>query len=139
MATYTFDTSAVIAHLREEPGGERVRELLRAARDGDDVHIYVPFIAIMEMQYKFMRDLPAERVRYWTNVVTNWPVEVVESSLEWSWRAAEVKSAGRLSLADAWVASLALTQDSELVHKDPEFESVDRLRDIKLPYDRDVA
>ena len=138
MATYTFDTSAVIAHLREEPGGERVRDLLRAARDGEDVRIYLPFVAIMEMQYKFMRDLPEERVRYWTNVVRNWPVEIVESSPEWSWLAAEIKSAGRLSLADAWMASLALMNDSELVHKDPEFESVDQLRDVRLPYDRDA-
>jgi predicted nucleic acid-binding protein len=52
---------------------------------------------------------------------------------------ARIKAWGRISLADAWVAALALLNDAELVHKDPEFDSVLGLRALKLPYDRDDA
>jgi predicted nucleic acid-binding protein len=47
--------------------------------------------------------------------------------------AAEVKSRGGLSVADAWIASLALLHDAELVHKDPEFDAVEGLRAHRLP------
>jgi len=45
-----------------------------------------------------------------------------------------VKAKTSLSVADAWIASLALLHQAELVHKDPEFESVPDLPMTKLPY-----
>ena len=49
-------------------------------------------------------------------------------------KAAEIKARFRLSLADAWIAASALLLDAVLVHKDPEFERVDDLRQELLPY-----
>ena len=53
---------------------------------------------------------------------------VVESDPDWRSAAAGVKSRGRISIADAWVASLALMRDAKLVHKDPEFDAVEELK-----------
>ena len=59
-------------------------------------------------------------------------VSVIESNPGWGVLAADVKSRGGLSLADAWIASLALMHDAELVHKDPEFDRVEGLRSFRL-------
>ncbi len=138
MAVYTLDTSAVLAVLKRERDYEKVADLLRSARARDDVRILVPFVALMEVQYKLLQEIPESDVAYWLNVVRAWPIEVIESSPDWGSEAARVKAMSHVSLADAWVASLALIEDAELLHKDPEFEDVAGLRMIKLTYDRDA-
>jgi len=42
-------------------------------------------------------------------------------------RAAQIKSGGRISVADSWIGATASVYGATLVHKDPEFEP---LRDI---------
>jgi predicted nucleic acid-binding protein len=118
-----------------EPGFELVQSILHEAEDGE-VRVLVPFIAMMEVEYQFRRDLEEGEVEYWLGVIMNWPIEVIESTPDWRTRAAAVKTPGKLSVADAWVASLALMQDGDLIHKDPEFEAVSNLRHLRLPYDR---
>jgi len=49
-------------------------------------------------------------------------------------RAAEIKASVPLSFADAWIAASALELDAVLVHKDPEFEQVEGLKQERLPY-----
>ena len=139
MAVFTLDTSAVLAVLNREREHEKVAGLLRSARDGQDVRILLPFIAMMEVEYKLLRspDLTESDVRHWLDVVLAWPAELIQSSPEWASVAARVKAKGRLSLADAWVAGLALQENAVLVHKDPEFEAVADLQHLRLQYDRD--
>jgi hypothetical protein len=50
-------------------------------------------------------------------------------------RGDRVRATASLSLADAWIAALALLNQGELVHKDPEFEQLSaRLNMLRLPY-----
>lgn len=50
-------------------------------------------------------------------------------------QAAEIKAYHPLSLADAWIAALALNRSAVLVHKDPEFEALSGLIHLlPLPY-----
>ncbi len=42
----------------------------------------------------------------------------------------------KLSTPDAIIAVQAMAADAELVHKDPEFESVPGLKQKRLPYKR---
>jgi predicted nucleic acid-binding protein len=96
--------------------------------------VAVPFIALMEVEYKLLRNEP-HRARERMVSLLSWPMEVVESNPDWRAEAARVKAQGKLSLADAWMASLALIRDAELVHKDPEFDTVPELKALRLPYD----
>jgi predicted nucleic acid-binding protein len=113
--------------LRDEPGAEQVEGILK-----DGGQVIVPFIAMMELRYRLVRDEPAERVDLHLETLRASGVEVPESTPEWGRRAAEVKARGGLSLADAWIAALALMRNAELVHKDPEFDRVPGLRAVKL-------
>jgi len=128
---YVLDTSAVLAVLKEEPGYNRVVEIVAESEGGEEV--LLPFMTLMETQYRLLRDLPAEEVLATVRLVEAWPVRVMESTPLWRQRAAEVKSRGGLSVADAWIASLALLHDAQLVHKDPEFDAVEGLRACRLP------
>ena len=135
MAVYVLDTSAILASFKAEPGFEEVSQILREANERDDVAIYIPFVALMEVEYQFLRLMEEPEVEYWMNVAMSWPVEILESTPEWRRAAAFVKAPGKISLGDAWVAGLALLLDAELVHKDPEFDAVVGLKAVRLPYD----
>lgn len=131
--SWVLDTSAVLAVLFDEPGNNEARILLEGGREGD-AHIYMPFLALMEVEYLLLRRLPAEQVTSALALVENWPMTLVESSTDWRHKAASVKARGGLSLADSWAASLALSLNAELVHCDGEFDSVPGLMARNLRY-----
>jgi predicted nucleic acid-binding protein len=114
--------------LRDEPGADDVQRII----EGEEP-VHLPFMTIMEVDYVLRRILPKTEVERAVAALRGWPATIVESSPEWSRIAAEVKSRGGLSVADAWIASLALLNDAELVHKDPEFDAVEGLRSHRLP------
>jgi len=132
VAAYVLDTSAIMSVLFEEAGASKVLELLGEAGRGD-CRISLPFIALMEAEYWLLRRLPKEAEPSLL-LVQNWPVKVEESYLEWRHQAARLKASFPLSVADAWIAALAIIQDAELVHKDPQFERIRDLKTLRLPY-----
>ena len=139
MTLFVLDTSAILAVLSDEPGAERVTDLLsesaraaEAALDGD--RALLPFMALMELEYLTRRRFGAEEARRVLQLVRSWPVVLVDSDARWRHEAARVKSSTPLSVADAWISSLALLHDAILVHKDPELDAVDGLRAERLPF-----
>jgi predicted nucleic acid-binding protein len=114
--------------LRDEAGADDVQRIV----EGEEP-VLLSFMTIMEMDYVLRRTLSPAEVEQAMAAFREWPVTVVESSPAWGRVAAEVKSRGGLSVADAWIASLALLHDAELVHKDPEFDAVKGLRSYRLP------
>ena len=137
MPAYVLDTSAIMCVLFGEDGADRVVEILDAAKDetpGDITHIYVPFLALMELEYWLLRRLSPREMEDTLILVESWPMRVVESTPEWRHAAAHVKATASLSVADAWIASLAILHQGELVHKDPEFDQLLGLRMRRLPY-----
>ncbi len=144
MPDHVLDTSALITVFQREPGADRVLEILDAtaappdgapdAEAADRVRVFVPFMALMELEYLSLQRLGGDKAREVCDLVKAWPVEVVESSEAWRREAARIKASFPLSVADAWIAGLATMMDAELVHKDPEYDAVDGLRSRRLPY-----
>ncbi|MBI4312306.1 MAG: PIN domain-containing protein [Chloroflexi bacterium] len=137
MATYVLDTSAIMCILLDEEGAQVVVGLLEAARSSSSEErstVLLPFVALMEVEYSLLRRLPTREVERHMFTVERWPAQVRESNVPWRRQAARVKAGGGLSLADAWIAALAIQEGGELVHKDPEFDQVDGLRSLRLPY-----
>lgn len=133
MSGYLLDTSALLALRDNEPGAGRVAELLDAASDGGPA-CHGCFMTLMEVLYRVWKDEGevAGRTAYagCQRLVISW-IHENRALLE---RAAEIKARFPVSLADAWIAAAALELDAVLVHKDPEFERVDGLRQEVLPY-----
>ena len=100
-----------------------------------DAPVLMPFVVLMEVEYKFLREMP-ESTDEQMAALHDWPVSIIDSHTDWRRAAARIKAEGKVSFADAWVASLALMHDAELVHKDPEFDSLVGLKSLRLPYNR---
>ncbi len=128
---YVLDTSAILAVILGEPEGRSVMSILEQARTSN-VAIGIPFLALMESEYALLRRFATEEVIAALLVIQGWPADFTESNEKWRHEAARIKAGGGLSLADAWIAALALLSDAELVHKDPEFKRVEGLRSVTL-------
>ena len=133
MSVYVLDTSALLTVLNNEPGVGAVLDVLEAARSGE-ARVYVPFMALMELEYMSLRQRSREATQGILTLVESWPVEIEESTQEWRHEAARAKAGASISLADAWMCSLACLLDAELVHKDPEYDGIRGLRALQLPY-----
>lgn len=124
---YLLDTSAILTLIEDEPGADRVDELLRTGE------VLLPFMAGLETFYISLREAgedEAERRLFllrrlpvrWLNTVGE-PVLVT---------AGRIKARHRISLADSLIAAFAVEAGAILVHKDPEFESLSDLRQEQL-------
>ncbi len=133
MSRYVLDTSALLTVLNNEPGVETVLSILEAARSGE-TYIYLPFMALMELEYLSLRRRSPEETQRVLTLIEAWPVEIKESTQEWRHEAAQIKASASVSTADAWICSLARLLDAKLVHKDPEYDTVPGLSLLQLPY-----
>lgn len=124
---YLLDTSAILTLIEDEPGADRVDELLRTGE------VLLPFMAGLETFYISLREAgedEAERRLFllrqlpvrWLNTVGE-PVLVT---------AGRIKARHRISLADSLIAAFAVEAGAILVHKDPEFEALSDLRQEQL-------
>jgi predicted nucleic acid-binding protein len=111
--------------LFDQPGADAVEKILEG-----DAPVALPFIALMETRYVLMRAFPPDRVDQLIAMLRGTQAEILESSPHWGEVAARVKSGGGLSLADAWMAALALMRDARLAHRDPEFHGVAGLQSL---------
>jgi len=134
VSSYVLDTSAILTLLNLETGHERVERILdQASGEPQLTLVFIPFMAFMETEYLVLRRHSEEDSQRYLALVLGWPAQVIESNPDWRHQAAVLKASGHLSVADAWVASLALTLEATLVHKDPEFDRVGSLQVLRLP------
>jgi len=134
LTEYVLDTSGILAALLEEPGQPEVEGLLESATEADGPTLWLPFMAAMEVEYRLYQLRRSEEAASVLELMAGWPVRFVESDSQWRHEAARIKLSYRLSLADAWIAALALLRGAILVHKDPEFDPVAGLQHRRLPY-----
>jgi predicted nucleic acid-binding protein len=132
MSGFLLDTSALLALRDDEPGAERVADILKSASRGAAV-CHGCFISLMEVLYRVWKDEGEEAGRNAYRVCQRLPMTWLHESAPLLERAAEIKVRFPLSLADAWIAAAALELDVVLVHKDPEFKNVSGLQQEFLP------
>ena len=129
MKRYLLDTSALLTLRDDEPGAERVAELLGLSQQGS-VKCFGCFLSLMEVLYRVWRDEDSAAGRLAYQQCLALPMEWVPSSEGLLLQAAEVKALHTLSLADAWIAACASQQNAVLVHKDPEFGPVPVVQEL---------
>lgn len=132
MKRWLLDTSALLTLWDDEPGADRVAEVLHQAQAGKVLCLGC-FISLMEVLYRVWKDEgePAGRLAYEQCLAL--PMEWMHESPELLQTAGRFKATARLSLADAWIAACAELADATLMHKDPEFARLD-IPQQALPY-----
>lgn len=121
MKRYLLDTSALLALRDDEAGADQVAALLSDPK----LACQACFMTRMEVLYRVWKDEGELQGRLALQQCLALPIEWVECSEELLQRAAEIKARNRMSLADAWIAAAAIERDAILVHKDPEFQTLD--------------
>ncbi len=129
MKRYLLDTSALLALRDDEPGADRVAELLALAQSRK-VECMGCFMSQMELMYRVWRDESEARAQLAYKQCLALPITWVHESSELLKAAAAIKAKHPLSVADAWIAATAEISRATLVHKDPEFVAVPLAQEI---------
>ncbi|MBW6485559.1 MAG: PIN domain-containing protein [Syntrophobacterales bacterium] len=127
---YLLDTSALLTFIEDEPGSDRVEEILK------DAAILMPWPVLMETYYiTFQEKGRAEADRRYALI------RQLRAEILWAMdepillTAARLKAEHHVSLADAVVAAFAIRNNAVLIHKDPEFDALAGLLPMEaLPY-----
>ena len=123
MKRFLLDTSALLTLRDDEPGSDRVAELLGLASKGK-AKCYGCFITLMEVFYRVWRDEDKAAGQLAYQQCLALPIEWLSNTETLLEKAAEYKALYPLSIADAWIAACASEQGAVLLHKDPEFSSL---------------
>ncbi len=140
MSNYVLDTSALLTLHYNEPGSQRVADILVAAltsasaASSPGVRVFGSFITLMEVLYRVWKNEGEAAGRKAYTACQALPITWVQSSPGLLELAASLKARYPMSLGDAWIAATALQCQAVLLHKDPEFEPVPDLQHEPLPY-----
>ena len=123
---YVLDSYAMIAHFLAQPGGDRVRDLLRQAQQ-ETLDMYMSWINLGETAYIVERRRGEAAVQELISDISRLPITLVEAEPPRVLAAARVKARHPLSYADAFAVALAQELDAPLVTGDPEFHKVEEI------------
>lgn len=128
-----LDSSAVLALLMAEPGYETVRDILTQAEGGHE-RVLLSQISLVEVAHAIARSHGDETARDDVRLILEMPMEIQGGTNDQFVRAGLLRSHHRLSTANAVILVQAQDAGAVLVHKDPEFEGVAGVQQLRLPY-----
>lgn len=123
---YVLDSFAILAYFQAEPGGTKVKELLKQAKAGDSV-TSLSLINLGEVIYNTGRKLGNDRAREILDDIMLLPIQLAEVTLARVLAAAQIKIQYPISYADAFAVALAQELNATMVTGDPEFKQVESI------------
>ena len=123
-ATRVLDSYSILAHLKDEPGAERMDEVYHSARESGQT-LLLCTVNWGEVFYATLRTFGRERAEEIALSISRLPIEIIPADLELARQAAEFKATKRMSYADCFAAALAKLRKAELVTGDQEFKQVE--------------
>ncbi len=118
---FVLDTSAFLTLRSDEPGADRVEDLLARAKRGS-CQLFASFMTRMELLYLICREEGEEAAREALRLVESFTIDWITCEPSILEIAARLKARGRLSVADSWIGATAISRQAVLIHKDPEFK-----------------
>lgn len=129
MTKLLFDSFALLRFFQKEPGGEKVRELLRSSLAADSPRL-INAINLGELIYIVQRCCGEQKKLEMLAHVYRLGFTILPCPNELIFRAAELKARYPISYADAFALASAIEHSAALVTGDPEFRRVERLVEI---------
>jgi predicted nucleic acid-binding protein len=121
-----LDSFALLAFLRDEDGGPKVRKLLDAAGEAGEP-TRMTEVNYAEVKYITVRKDGRTRWEEVAALLPALPIVFHPVTRTLSDSAADLKAAHSISLGDAFAAALAREQDLALVTGDREFKALERI------------
>jgi predicted nucleic acid-binding protein len=91
-------------------------------------------LSLVEVAHVIAHSHGEEAARDDMRLVLEMPIEIRGATDEQCIRAGLLRGRHRLSTVDAVIAVQTLDAGAALIHKDPEFEGVGGIREVRLPY-----
>jgi predicted nucleic acid-binding protein len=123
MKSDVLDTSALLALRDDEPGADRVAELLGWAQANKCLCLG-SFISLLELMCRVWREDGDALAHLAYDQCLALPMVWIHESPELLKAAAAMKAKHPMSLTDALIAATAELKRATLVHKDPQFISI---------------
>jgi predicted nucleic acid-binding protein len=123
---FLLDSYALLAYLNDEPGKERVQEILDLAKN-HRCSLAMSLINLGEVLYisERARGLPAAQTVQ--ALVESLPLELLEVSRDLILDAAHIKANHLISYADAFAVASAIRESAIILTGDPEYHSIEDL------------
>ena len=120
---YVLDSYALLAYLEAEPGSDRIRELLDAAKDRK-CHLYMCVVNMGEVMYIVERERGLPKAQETLARIDELPIEIVNVDRPLTLAVAHLKADCPIAYADCFAAALSQLKDATLVTGDPEFNKI---------------
>jgi len=120
---YVLDTFALLAYFQDEPGTERVMEVLQGAQK-EKYRVCLCMINLGEMLYIVERRRGLTEAQSVLAAIQQAPIEILPADEQTVLAAAHIKANYTLSYADAFTVACAGQLDGVILTGDKEFESV---------------
>ena len=130
---YLLDTSAIFAFTDNETGADLVEELLGKAKR-EQITLHISAMTAMEVYYIAAMERGEEEANQILLLVRALAVTELPLDDDLILPAARLKARYKISVADAWIAATAAVHNLTLVHKDPEFDPINGVTLLPLPY-----
>jgi len=123
MTKYVLDSFAVIAYFEDEPGADKVSEILRALMNRK-AKGFMSIINWGEMYYNTMREQGVEEAEKVLTQFDKYPIKLIEADRRLTYEAAKLKARYKIAYADCFAAALTLSLNALLITGDPEFNKL---------------
>ena len=123
-ACRVLDSYSILAYLEDEPGADKVSDLIKRARDAGKP-LLLSVVNWGEVYYIIRREAGKEAADSAMLALETLPIELVNVDRELTYAAAELKATHKMSYADCFAAALAQTRKAELVTGDKEFKTLE--------------
>lgn len=126
MSSLLFDSFALLRFFQKEPGGDKVRDLIRRAIDEGTPRL-INAINLGELTYITQRRFGDQKKLEMLAHIHRMEFTILPCPNDLIFRAAELKARYPISYADAFALASAVEHGATLVTGDPEFRKVEHL------------
>ena len=131
MKNYLMDSFAMIAFFEDEPGADRVEQILNAILSRK-ARGYMSVINWGEIYYNTLREQGVQVAEGVISQFKKYSIELIDADQQLTYEAAKLKGKYRIAYADCFAAALAMRLNALVVTGDPEFKKFDT--DLKIEW-----
>jgi len=119
-----LDSYALIAYFEDEPGAEKVAQLLAQAELGE-IALLMSIVNWGEVYYILYRSKGEYAAEESILVMDQLPITLVEVDKLLTYQAARLKAKYAVAFGDCFAAALAVVNESRVLTGDPEFQRME--------------
>ena len=124
MKSYVIDSFAMIAFFENEPGAEKVADVLNALMK-QKVKAFMSVINWGEVYYNTMRVQGIKKAEEVIAQFKKYPIQLVSADQGLTYKAAKLKGEHKIAYADCFAAALASKLKAPVITGDPEFKKLE--------------